>query len=226
MENWLTPEEVRVLGSLIEKELSTPEYYPLTLNALVAACNQKNNRDPVVQYEEAFVADVLDRLRGKKLVTKIVAGMGRVPKNRQEFTHVLKLTGPEQAALCVLMLRGPQTLAEIKQRSERMYDFRDAAEAEAALNAMAARADRPLVVLLPRQPGQREARYAHLLCGDPPPQPPPVSSDPSDRFTPSSPSADAARLTALEDEVRALRAEVAALRAAFERIEGSRTLPL
>ena len=122
-EEVLTPEEARVLGALIEKEIATPAYYPMTLNALTAACNQKSNRDPVVNYSDDFVLETLDALRERGLTTKISGDGGRTPKNRQNFTLRLKLSAPETAALCVLMLRGAQTPGEIRNRAERLHEF-------------------------------------------------------------------------------------------------------
>jgi len=160
----LTAVEVRVLGSLIEKEITTPEYYPLTLNALVNACNQISNRDPVVSFDDKTVARALEDLREKKLVW-MVTGAGRVPKYEHRFAEALKLAEQELAVLCVLMLRGPQTVGEIRGRTGRLYEFKELEEVELTLQALMS-AELPLVVKLPRQPGTKESRYAHLLSGE------------------------------------------------------------
>ena len=155
---------MRVLGSLIEKEITTPEYYPLTLNALVNACNQLTNRDPVVSFDERAVARALESLREKKLAW-MVTGIGRVPKYEHNFSEALKLAEQELAVLCVLMLRGPQTVGEIRGRTGRLYEFKELEEVELTLQALMS-AESPLVVKLPRQPGTKESRYAHLLAGE------------------------------------------------------------
>lgn len=163
MDQILTQVEVRVLGSLIEKEITTPEYYPLTLNALLNACNQLSNRDPVVSFDERTVARALESLREKKLAW-MVTGIGRVPKYEHNFSEALKLAEQELAVLCVLMLRGPQTVGEIRGRTGRLYEFKELEEVELTLQALMS-AEPPLVVKLPRQPGTKESRYAHLLAG-------------------------------------------------------------
>lgn len=160
----LTQVEVRVLGSLIEKEITTPEYYPLTLNALVNACNQLTNREPVASFDERTVARALESLREKKLAW-MVTGIGRVPKYEHRFAEALKLAEQELAVLCVLMLRGPQTVGEIRGRTGRLYEFKELEEVELTLQALLS-AEPPLVVKLPRQPGTKESRYAHLLAGE------------------------------------------------------------
>ncbi len=164
MEQTLTPAEVRVLGSLIEKEITTPEYYPLSLNALASACNQISNRDPVVSFDEKTVARALESLRDKQLIW-MVTGVGRVPKYEHRFTEQLKLAAHEVAVLCVLMLRGPQTAGEIRGRTGRLYEFKQLEEVELTLQVMMS-AEPPLITKLPRQPGTKESRYAHLLSGD------------------------------------------------------------
>src|SRR5690242_18290369 len=156
----LDPIEVRVLGALIEKEATTPEYYPLSLNALVNACNQKSNRDPVVDYDADTVYDAVNRLREKRLALTIT-GSGRVDKYSQRISETLNLGRRELAVLCALLLRGPQTLGEIKDRSERMFGFTDLQEAEIVLEKLADAPGGGLVRKLVRQPGQKEARYAH-----------------------------------------------------------------
>lgn len=164
MEQTLTDVEVRVLGSLIEKEITTPEYYPLSLNALTNACNQISNRDPVVSFDEKTVARALESLREKQLVW-MVTGVGRVPKYEHRFTEQLKLAAQEVAVLCVLMLRGPQTVGEIRGRTGRLYEFKQLEEVELTLQALMS-AEPPLAMRLPRQPGTKESRYAHLLSGE------------------------------------------------------------
>src|SRR5690242_5281979 len=158
----LAAPEVRVLGSLLEKEVTTPEYYPLSLNALVNACNQKSNRDPVVSYDEDIVERALEGLRAKGLAVRIT-GDSRVPKHGQRFTEALNLGRREAALLCVLMLRGPQTAGELRGRAERMYAFEDLEGVETTLQHLA---DEGMVKKLPRQAGSREPRHAHLLSGD------------------------------------------------------------
>lgn len=164
MDQILTQVEVRVLGSLIEKEITTPEYYPLTLNALVNACNQISNRDPVVSFDERTVARALESLREKRLAW-MVTGIGRVPKYEHRFSEALKLAEQELAVLCVLMLRGPQTVGEIRGRTTRLYEFKELEEVELTLQALMT-AEPPLAIKLPRQPGTKESRYAHLLAGE------------------------------------------------------------
>jgi hypothetical protein len=155
--------EVRVLGALLEKEVTTPEYYPLSLNALVNACNQKSNREPVVNYGDDVVEDALASLRQKSLAVRIT-GDGRVPKHGQRFTETLNLGRREAALLCVLMLRGPQTVGELRGRAERLYAFDDLEAVESTLNRLA---EMGMVQKLPRQSGSRESRFAHLLSGEP-----------------------------------------------------------
>lgn len=158
----LTEEEVRVLGCLIEKEMTTPEYYPLSLNALVNACNQKSNRYPVVDYSEETVGEILDGLRREQLVLQSAAS--RVPKFEERFTNQCKFVSKEVAVLTVLMLRGPQTVGEIRGRSQRIYDFQTLEEVFEAIEELE---DAGYMKKLPRQPGQKEARFAHLLSGMP-----------------------------------------------------------
>jgi uncharacterized protein YceH (UPF0502 family) len=157
---------VRVLGALMEKEITTPEYYPLSLNALVNACNQKSNREPVVSFDENTVIDALDRLREKRFSLTII-GNGRVHKYQQRISETLNLGRRESAVLCALLLRGPQTLGEINIRSERMYRFTDLAETELVLEKLNGWPDGALTRKLPRLPGQKEQRYTHLLAGEP-----------------------------------------------------------
>src|ERR1700683_1823775 len=154
--------EVRVLGALLEKEITTPEYYPLSLNALVNACNQKSNRDPVVSFDEGTVEVALEGLRAQGLAVRI-SGESRVPKHGQRFTEKFNLGRREAALMCVLLLRGPQTPGELRGRPARLYQFDDLETLE---NTLVHLAEREWVRKLPRQSGSREARWAHLLCGD------------------------------------------------------------
>jgi uncharacterized protein YceH (UPF0502 family) len=197
----LHPTEVRVLGCLIEKEITTPEYYPLTLNALTLACNQKSNRDPVVTFDENIVLAALELLRQKRLVNERTGTGYRVPKYVHRFTEVFNLGRREIALMCELMVRGPQTTGELRTRSERMHAFTDLQEVEACLDGLMQFEAQPLVTRLPRQQGTKESRYAHLLSGEPSvPEPAPVSYE-------SAPVRGAApdRVASLESEVQALR---------------------
>ena len=162
----LSATEVRVLGSLIEKQITTPEYYPLTLNSLTAACNQKNNRNPITSLAESEVDEALYSLRDKNLAYVFHGSTSRVPKYKHVAPEVLHLTPPELAAMCVLMLSGPQTVGEIRTRGYRLYEFSGLDEVDETLRALKTK-DEPMVVSLPRQPGQKEARFAHLLSGEP-----------------------------------------------------------
>jgi len=205
----LAPSEVRVLGSLIEKEATTPEYYPLSLNALVNACNQKSNRDPVVDYDDEIVLAAIERLRALKLAF-IITG-SRVTKYSQRISETLNLGRRELAALCTLFLRGPQTLGEIKDRSERMFSFGDLSEVEAVLEKLADWPGGALVARLPKQPGQKEIRFAHLLAGEP-------SIDVVTESTTSAPAGNS-RLVQLEIDLQQLRAEFQELKQRFEQLE-------
>jgi uncharacterized protein len=205
----LDPVEVRVLGALIEKEATTPEYYPLSLNALVNACNQKSNRDPVVEYDQDTVEDAVERLREKKLALTIV-GSGRVKKYAQRISETLNLGRRELAVLCTLLLRGPQTLGEVKDRSERMFALADPAEAERVLDKLAEWPEHALLKKLPRQPGQKEARYAHLLSGEPRAEP----------ATETGPAVQPTRIAQLEQQVQELRSEFEHLKRRFDELEG------
>lgn len=205
--NVLTPEEVRVLGALLEKEATTPEYYPLTLNSLVAACNQKSNRWPVVEFGEGDVHLALDGLRTKGMAAEIV-GNGRVPKYAQRYTEKINLGRRESAILCVLLLRGPQTLGEIKGRTERVYEFADLEEVELVLQKLAAREDGGLTQKLPAAPGFKEPRWAQTLGG-------PVEFS---AVAMAREGSGSDRLTALEIEVAQLREEVATLRRLLDEV--------
>jgi uncharacterized protein YceH (UPF0502 family) len=198
--------EVRVLGSLVEKDITTPDYYPLTLNALVNACNQSSNRDPVVAYGEGDVVRGLDRLREKKLAFMFQGADSRVAKFGHRIAESLELARPETAVLCVLLLRGAQTPGEIRGRTGRMHEFASLEEVEASLNALIARMPEALAARLPRQPGTKELRYAHLLSGAV------ASAAPEEAPRRAPPSAEDDRLLKLEREAAALRTEVAELR--------------
>jgi hypothetical protein len=206
----LDPVEARVLGALIEKEITTPEYYPLSLNALVNACNQKSNRDPVVDYDEDTVGDAVDRLREKKL-SLLITGSGRVNKFQQRISETLNLGRRESAVLCTLLLRGPQTLGEVKDRSERMFAFADLAETETVLDKLADWPGGALIAKLARQPGQKEARFAHLLCGTP-------AAESSAAAAGTEPPIG--RVAQLEQDMHELRAEFDELKRRFEALEG------
>lgn len=163
----LTETEVRVLGSLIEKQITTPEYYPLTLNSLTAACNQKNNRHPVTALPESVVDVALDTLREKNLAYVFHGSTSRVPKYKHVAPENLQLNPAELAAMCVLMLSGPHTVGEIRTRGYRLYEFTGLEEVEETLRGLIARDPEPFVMKLPRQAGQKEARFAQLLSGEP-----------------------------------------------------------
>ncbi len=160
--------ETRVLGALMEKEAATPEYYPLSLNALVNACNQKSNRDPVVSWDEDTVEQGLERLRAKGLASRITGSDMRVPKHAHRLSEVLNLGRRESAVLCVLLLRGSQTAGEVRVRTERLYGFEDLDAVESTLGRLIEWQSGALVSRLPRQPGFKEVRYAHLLSGEAP----------------------------------------------------------
>jgi uncharacterized protein YceH (UPF0502 family) len=204
--------EVRVLGSLVEKQVTTPEYYPLTLNALMLACNQKNNRTPVTAYDETTVAQALETLREKNLAYVFYGSTSRVPKYKHVLPEVMHLTQPELALLCVLLLRGPQTTGELATRAFRLHEFSGLEEVESTLNSLSSREPDPLVTRLPRQPGQKEARFAHLLSGE-------VSIDVApDAVAPARGRGrgESDKVAALEAEVETLKAEVGMLKTQFE----------
>jgi hypothetical protein len=210
----LNPVEARVLGALIEKEIATPDYYPLTLNALTLACNQTSNRDPVVDFDETQVVRALDSLRDKKWAFLYGGAQARVPRYGHKFNEVLDVSRAETAVLCVLLLRGPQTVGEIRTRTGRLHEFESLAEAEAVLEALASRPDRPLVTKLPRQSGMKEQRYAQLL-GELPEAAPEGSAAPAPEAATLAVRAENERMARLEGEVAALRQEVAELREQF-----------
>jgi len=204
----LDAEQVRVLGALIEKEATTPEYYPMSANALVNACNQKNNRYPVVSYDEDTVLDAIARLRADRMAA-VITGSGRVNKYAERFSELYNFGRREIALLCVLFLRGPQTLGELRDRSERIHNFQDPEAVEATLDRLANHEAGKMVTRLAKIPGQKEARYAHLFSGEPVQEAFPQTSE--DR-SPAPPG----RLAALENEVATLREELADLKNKFE----------
>jgi uncharacterized protein len=202
--------EVRVLGALLEKEITTPEYYPLSLNALVNACNQKSNREPVVSYDEETVLQAIDRLREKGLALVSTGRESRVPKYLQRFSEKFNFDRRELAVLCVLLLRGPQTPGELRGRTQRLHEFDDLDAVEATLTRLMEREPDPLVKRLARQPGTKESRYAHLFGGDV-----------ADVYAGAAPDhvverhGGDDRVARLEEEVRGLREELAEVRAQF-----------
>lgn len=205
MEHTLTAVEIRVLGALIEKEITTPDYYPLSLNALVAACNQSTNRNPVVHFDEGTVAQAAESLRERKLVHLIARGESRVEKYRHVVYEAMNMGRPEIAVLCVLMLRGAQTVGEIRTRTNRLYDFASLEQIETTLNGLMATAP-PLVSRLPRQSGQKEVRYAQLLSGEAPHV---FESEPEPEVEPD-------RIARLEREIEDLKREFQEFRKQFE----------
>lgn len=209
----LNAHETRVLGSLIEKQITTPDYYPLSLNALVNACNQLTNREPVMSLDETVVVRALDGLRDKRLGTLFSGAESRVPKYKHTLTDAILLTPAELALMCVLMLRGPQTLSELRTRTERMFAFDTLPEVEEALNGLATRQPQSLVAKLPRAPGTKESRYAQLLSG-------PVDAVTSTKTLPLEPATAAVRvenerIAKLEQETADLRREVTELKEQF-----------
>lgn len=205
----LTPEECRVLAVLIEKERTTPDYYPMTLNALRTASNQKTNRNPVVSYSDDNVLDALEGLRKKRLMGKSVSSGSRVLKYRHLFNHVYTATLAETIVLCLLMLRGPQTIGEIRGRSGRLFDFESLDEVRHVLEALAGR-EEPMVVELPRRAGHKEARFMHLLGGMPDLDSVYITQ------TSTSRTSKAGRIDELQEEVQSLREALTRLRADFE----------
>jgi uncharacterized protein len=205
----LTETETRVLGSLVEKEITTPDYYPLSLNALINACNQKSNRDPVMNLNENEVRDALDSLNVKGLAGARSTAESRVTKYEHRLQEVFNFGRRETAVLCVLLLRGPQTPGELRGRTERMYRFGELDEVQSTLQHLIQR-EPPLVKMLPRQPGTKEPRYVHLLAGDVETWEPPATL----AAAAGSP-AEAERIVRLETELTSLRAEVDDLKQQF-----------
>jgi len=211
----LTPDEARVVGCLMEKEVTTPEQYPLSINSLTSACNQKSNRDPVLSLTEASVQQVVDGLMKKHLVSDRSGYGGRVTKYKQTFCNtefgLLKFTDLERAIVCELLVRGPQSAGELRTRCGRMAAVADVSEVDAALAALATHAAGPFVARLPRQAGARDARYAQLLTGEPPAE--------TASAQPEAAPVHAAR-TGLAERVQALEIQVADLQQALAEIRG------
>ena len=206
----LSPEETRILGCLIEKERTTPDQYPLSLNSVTTACNQSTNRDPVTYYGDNVVALGLDDLRGKKLVTQLWGASSRVQKFRHNLLDAYELNPREVALLCVLLLRGPQMLGELRIRTERLHAFASVGEVEECLRGLSEGAE-PLVRELPARPGQKENRFVQLLSGEPG-----LDEPPATEIRPAVASGPT-RVETLEAEVATLKSEVAALREEFAR---------
>ena len=218
MDIHLTPCEARVIGCLLEKQRTTPEHYPLSLNALTNACNQKSSRDPVMELDEGTVQDTIDALMKQCHVNEKSGFGSRVTKYQQRFCNTefgaLKFSEQELGIVCVLLLRGPQTPGELRTRTERLCKFQDVREVESILEQLMQRDDGPFVARLPRQPGKRDARYAHLFGGEIAMSEAvaPVAA------VPASPGQDADRMEKLEQLVDQLRAELATLKARLDRI--------
>jgi uncharacterized protein YceH (UPF0502 family) len=210
----LTDVEVRVLGALLEKEVTTPDNYPLSLNALQAACNQTTNREPVMRLDEDAVVHAAVALRRRYLLRQIQPAGSRVTKFEHLLAQELRLDRRELAVLGVLMLRGPQTPGELYTRTARLEPFADLADLEGVLESLIAREPEPLVARLPRRPGQKEVRYAHLLSGEPQADAPGMAEEPPVRTRRA--DGDDDRIAALERTVEELRAEVATLRAELD----------
>lgn len=207
----LTEIEARVLASLVEKQLTTPEYYPLTLNSLTTACNQKNNRNPVTAYTEDQVSQALETLREKNLVYVFYGSTSRVPKYKHVMPEIIHLSPPELALMCALMLRGPQTPGELRGNASRLHEFHGLDEIEQTLKDLMFRDGEPLVARLPRQAGQKEIRFAHLLSGEVAIDV--VSEPPSPRRT-HTPAPD--RVSMLEEEIASLKSQVQDLQKQFD----------
>lgn len=205
--------QARVLGCLIEKELGTPEYYPLSLNALTNACNQKSNRDPILALSDAEVQSAVDALIKLHLVAARSSSGSRVPKYAHRLSNPITQSGDlsrhERAVICELLVRGPQTPGELRARAGRMAEFDDMAQVETTLHTLAERSDGPFVVELPRQPGRRESRYAHLYSGVPTVMTEPIEAG-------STPTTD--RLGVIEQDIASLRTEIADLRQKLEQL--------
>ncbi|MCS3767076.1 uncharacterized protein YceH (UPF0502 family) [Aeromonas hydrophila] len=217
MELVLGPLEARVIGCLIEKEICTPDQYPLSLNALVNACNQKSNREPVMELSELDIRAVVDELIRKRLVVNTAGFNARVPRYQHRFCNTefgeLKFTAQELGIICELLLRGPQTPGELRSRTNRLCSFDDVTQVDAVLAKLAEQG--PYVVKLPREPGKRESRYAHLFSGEVDLQ---ALAEAAPASSYASPAAD--RLTALEEEVESLKAQLQLLAERLAQLEG------
>lgn len=211
----LTSEEVRVLGCLLEKEATTPDTYPLTLNSLLLACNQKTNRNPVVDYDEDTIADGIEGLRNKLLIVRVDGAGSRVPKFRHLIDDQLGLDRPGKALLAVLFLRGPQTLGELRLRTERMSSFATTDQVAEKLSELSEDVDRPLWIKLPQAAGQKEERYAHLFSGEPEEPTGQSVATPAPNAALDSASSRAAKIATLEATVESLSNELNALKAEF-----------
>jgi uncharacterized protein len=214
----LTEVEARVLGALIEKEITTPDYYPLSMNALLNACNQKSNREPITDLDEDTVRQALHGLDDKGLAGAVRGSDSRVTKYEHRFSEAYNFGRREVALLCVLLLRGAQTPGELRGRSERLYRFDELSDAQTTLQRLM-EFDPPLVRVLPRQPGTKEARYMHLFCGD---NFLPIVGTDYGSSTQADRQDNEARLLLLEEQVAALKQEVAELR---EIVQGRKDLP-
>ena len=215
MEFVLNEVEARVLGSLIEKKHTTPDYYPLTLKSLTAACNQKSSRNPIMQLDEKEVVRAIDELRNKNLVLRMEEAGGRVPKYKENIKPNLTLSKQETAIICILLLRHEQTVGELKTRSERIFKFQELEEVHSVLNDLM---EREIVILLPRQIGQKEPRFMHLFCGN-------VETD-NDNSEHLSPVEIAVKqenksIEQLENEIAELRKELSNLKKDFYDFKGS-----
>jgi len=203
----LTEIETRVLGALVEKDITTPDYYPLSLNALVNACNQKNNRDPVMTLDEEAVRSALSALQEKRLAGPASGADSRVTKFEHRLQEVFNFDRRETAVLCVLLLRGPQTPGELRGRTERMYHFEALEDVISTLDRLAQR-EPPLARILPRQPGTKESRYMHLFSGEPSVADLEQKAPPSTASSNSASISTADRIAALEEEVLRMHAEL------------------
>jgi uncharacterized protein len=208
VETFLTDIEARVLGALIEKDVTTPDYYPLSLNALVNACNQKNNREPVMNLGEDEVRTALNGLQQQRLAGPARGADSRVTKYEHRAQEVFNFTRAEAAITCVLLLRGPQTPGELRGRTERMFRFEELSDVQGALLRLAQR-EPPLVKAMPRLPGTKETRYVHLLSGDV------EGAEPVSAANFGSSAGNGDRITRLEEEVKSLKDELATLRQEF-----------
>ncbi|ARC94641.1 DUF480 domain-containing protein [Vibrio coralliilyticus] len=213
----LNPVEARVIGCLIEKEVTTPDYYPLTLNSLTSACNQKSNREPVMALSELDVQEAVDSLIGRRLVSDESGFNSRASKFQHRFCNTefgdLKLTKQEKGIVCCMLLRGAQTPGELRTRTNRLAEFSDVKEVEAILERLAAREEGALVVKLPREAGKRESRYMHLFSGEVD-----VEAMAATSVSSVQPAANSDRVEALEQEVAMLKSEMAELRQLVEQL--------
>ena len=213
MKPLLTIVEARVLGALVEKEVTTPDYYPLSLNALMNACNQKSNREPTMDLDEDEIRQALHGLEEKRLAGRARSSDGRVTKYEHWLQEAFNFTRGEVAAICVLLLRGPQTLGEIRGRTDRLFHFEELSDVQATLQKLMDR-DPPLVKVLPRQPGTKEARYAHLFSGDV------AAFDVAVTSTSAAGPASARdeRVAALEEQIASLQSDVAEMKQQIEKL--------